>query len=613
MLNKKRRQFDFCPLTVALFALLSYGRIYFFHDVMWDDNCWLLASYSSSNLEEFLSTGFYELRRVPMGVFLYYLFSLHKSSDYPYIIWHSLNIACQVFSPVVLYFFIRNYFNGKRLLSFLIASSFAVFPLDYTLPYLTAVTYRLATLLTLVSFYLTGKALEKDKHNPLLVLSLLSSAISYYIFMEMTFVFEAARFFIIRSILIKKGLKGNELFRNAFRYWLPFMLSCLPLIIYKLTFKPYGLYEDVYQPTPLFFLKIHEHVKILRIFLFQQWRVLLGFIKDVSIFSFLAGVLALIITMVFLKIILAAKTKEVPEDIPKTQILLVFKEAFTLGFIFLVFPVFLLEFTGRRIETGFSSSHFNQAQIGYAIVIGLVIYFIYVWLVQSARITNNPAKVVFMARKEVLQFIIALTFGLGVFFNNLNLDLYFHGWKKQVQFWEKFTGRFPSIPEGATFMMDLREPYFDATDLDNGYDLEAVINLLYATTENPDDFRRYKVMTMVEFRPDMATKFKCNGDRKKKLNRKEKLNRITHFGLEELDPCTFIVVLYRNGEILVNREIIEKYPDVPYKLWIEKEFPKLPKPGHYIMRDKLQGFKPASSSRLLNLFHTDSNLTLKTG
>src|SRR4030066_2442096 len=100
-------------VVIAAIAIISYGRIYFFNDIVWDDNCWLLAAYASSNLEQFLNTGFYELRRVPMGAFLYYLFSLHKTTNHPYLIWHTINIIVQVITPVFLYLFIKGLFRGK--------------------------------------------------------------------------------------------------------------------------------------------------------------------------------------------------------------------------------------------------------------------------------------------------------------------------------------------------------------------------------------------------------------------------------------------------------------------------------------------------------------------
>ena len=99
----KRQEPDYFPLFIAFLAILSFGRIWFLRDVVWDDNCWLLSVYSTKNLEGFLNTGYVELRRVLHGTFVYYFLKIHKNSDYVYLIWHSINIFIQIASPVFLY------------------------------------------------------------------------------------------------------------------------------------------------------------------------------------------------------------------------------------------------------------------------------------------------------------------------------------------------------------------------------------------------------------------------------------------------------------------------------------------------------------------------------
>ena len=84
------------------------------------------------------------------------------------------------------------------------------------------------------------------------------------------------------------------------------------------------------------------------------------------------------------------------------------------------------------------------------------------------------------------------------------------------------------------------------------------MNLLYADSTNPEKFRRYKVFAFEEFKPEMMEKFRCN------QANEGKMERMTHFGKEELDPCKFIVVHYRNGELLVNKEIKKKHPGYPF-------------------------------------------------
>lgn len=578
----KRQEPDYFPFFIAFLAILSFGRIWFLRDVVWDDNCWLLSVYSTKNLEGFLNTGYVELRRVLHGTFVYYFLSIHKASDYVYLIWHSINIFIQVSAPVFLYLFLKNLFNGKRLLPFFVSLSYIIVPLDNTLPYVTAVNYRLATLLIIFSFYLTERALAKDKVRWFFIMSgLLSAAFSYYVFMEVTVVFEPIRLLVIGYIFYNKGIGRNSTAKKTLLCWAPFLFLCIPLIIYKLVFKPYGIYAGVYNTDFFFFLNWKEHIKIIKILLFQQWKFLLKYINDVKVWSILLGFIAALSVSPLFKKMLTDKMKEAFEsDDRPVEILCkgnyriplnLTVTSFILGALFLIFPILLLEFAEREIGLGFNSSHFNQLQIGYAIILGSLIYTLY--------------KLSCVSRLKLRYFnlFLAAVIGAGVFFNNLNLDLYFHSWEKQAQFWKSFTKRFPSLPENAAFMMDVRDfYYFDSADLDNSYDLEFAMNLLYANSTNSEKFRNYKVFAFEEFKPEMTEKFRCN-----QVN-EEKMERMTHLGKEELEPCKFIVVYYRNGELLVNREIKEKHPDIPYGRWLDKYFPELPEPVSYPLRHKFR-------------------------
>ena len=142
VMEKQKNKFDFLPYIIILFVILSYGRIFFLHDVFWDDNYCLRSVYASKNLEEFLNTGFVELRRISAGTILYYFFKIHKATDYVYVIWQSINILIQVVTPIFLYLFLKNLFKEKKTLAFFTAISFSVFPLNYTLPFLGAIIYR---------------------------------------------------------------------------------------------------------------------------------------------------------------------------------------------------------------------------------------------------------------------------------------------------------------------------------------------------------------------------------------------------------------------------------------------------------------------------------------
>lgn len=572
---------DLFPLFIALIVVLSYGRVFFLRDVFWDDNCWLLSEFSSRNLEQFLNTGFYEMRRALLGIFLHYFFNLHKTTDYAYLIWHSINMSIQILTPIFLYFFLKNLFREKQLPSLFIAVSLVVFPLDNTLPYLSAINYRIAILLSVISFYLTERALGRSSnHWPLFMLSLLISGLSCYVFMEATIVFEPARLFVIGYIFHKKGLDGKSLIKKSFKYCLPFFILCVPLVLYKLTYKSYGIYGGKYKTDIFFFLNWKEHAKLVRTFMFYQWKVLLGYIKDVKLWSILLSFLAASISFLMLKKFpsIVKSQLENADMLIRRYFKNEFKDAwhsvrivFLAGISFLVPAVLFIEFAGLEIGPGLNSSHFTLLQIGYAIVLGCLIYAFCTAFLNS------------YARLRLLSFFLAAVIGAGVFFNNLNLDMYFNSWEKQTQFWKLFTKRFPSLPENATFMMDARDPYYyDTPDLDNTYDLEYAMNLLYADSGDPAKFRRYKVVALEEISPAVL-KYECSQAGQREIARE------THFGKELLDTCKFIVVYYRDGELLVNREIKEKYPDIPYRMWLEKDFPKLPEPVSYPLMHKFYG------------------------
>lgn len=293
---------DLFPLFIALIAVLSYGRILFLRDVFWDDNCWLLSVYASKDLGEFLNTGWTEMRRVSQGTFFYYLFALHKNTDYFYLIGQAINLATQIITPVFLYLLINNLFEKRRLLSSFIAVSFIIVPLDNTLPYFSAMNYRLGGMLGIISFYLTERALAKDaSHWTPFIAAVLASIASHYIFIETSIAYEPARLLMIGYILSKKGVKGKSLMKRSFMYWSPFLLLCIPLVVYKLTYKQYGIYAGLYKTDMLFFLKWKEHIKVAVMLLLYQWKFSLQSISDVKVWSLALGMLTAITGIILLK------------------------------------------------------------------------------------------------------------------------------------------------------------------------------------------------------------------------------------------------------------------------------------------------------------------------
>jgi len=553
------------PAIIAVLALLSYGNIWFFRDVVWDDNCWLQSLYSSINLNDFLQTGFVELRRVPLGIFLYYFFKLHKTTDYFYEIWHTVNMITQIGTPVFLYLFIKNMFKNCSIPAFFIGISYTVLPLDYTLPYATVTSYRLSIMLGVLSFYLTEKAFIDEKPRWSLILTaLLVSGISYYVFLEGTIIFEPARLFVIWYILNKRNGVQQGVMKKAFVYWMPFFILCIPLGVYKLMFKPYGIYAGTYTTDPLFILNWKLNAKTIAYLMHVQWIQFAQKIGYAKISSFFTGLLGTIFSIYFTKNSILQQHE--PSGGSWKNIWQTVRPIFILGMLLFIPAILLLNFVGSYLGRAMNSSHATIVQFGYAVVTGVVLYLFY------AVSTGSHLK------NKIYRAIIVCIFGLGVFFNNLNLDLYFNAWKEQNKFWQAFEKRFPALPEKAKFMIDAKDRAGQLyTDLDNYYKLEFALNLLYARSDNPSDFRRYSVYTpdklQEHFNQETAT-----------------VERLTHFGKETADTRDMIIVKYKDGEIFINREIIKKYPDISYKKWADKELPELPRPVIYPLRQKLKGF-----------------------
>jgi hypothetical protein len=51
------------------------------------------------------------------------------------------------------------------------------------------------------------------------------------------------------------------------------------------------------------------------------------------------------------------------------------------------------------------------------------------------------------------------------------------------------------------------------------------------------------------------------------------INRATHYGADSLSAKEMTVVHYRDGRVLLNREILQHYPEVVYRAWADKDPP----------------------------------------
>ena len=555
--------------VIGILVILSYGRILFLHNIFEDDNCWLLSVYASNNLSDFLNTGFTELRRVPQGTFLYYFLKLHKTTDYAYWIWQSIILLIQIAFPIFLCLFAKNLFKGKQPLAFLIACSLIIYPIDTTIPVISNIGYRIGMMFTLISFYLTVKALTDNIRWTFLVFALVLSGISHYIFIEGTVALEPARLAVIGYIFYKQGLQSKLLIKKSLAIWSPFFILFIPLIIYKLVFKPYGVYEGMYSFSLSFVLDWQMQMKLLRMFLLHNWYTLSRNSSSfITFWTILLSISAIVIAYLFFR----WSSSSYNEDLRvikkgENNLFLMLKEniasiaiAFVLGVIFIIPPILMYEVAGRVPIFGVNSRHGIVLQFGYSLLLGSLLYVFYK--------TFYDIHSKFRGIKNL----IIIFIGLGVFYNNINLDLYFDSWQKQKQFWQVFTKQIPSLPEKATFFMDIQpdgaNPY--SINTDTSYDLELIINLLYARNDDPKFFRRYVVLA-----PDELQLIEKNIK-----NSIYSFERISHWGRDIINLNEMVTVIYTNKKLITNREVL-----LP-----QQNFSESYDPSFYPLRYKLKEF-----------------------
>jgi hypothetical protein len=560
------------PLLIITLALLSFGRTMTLHDVAWDDNCWLLSTYFTDNLHDFLDTGFYELRRVPMGILYYYYYSLHKLTDHAHLIWNVFNMIVQVISPLLIYVFINNVMKGRRLLAFLIAAGFIICPIDTTLPYYANINYRLGTLFCILSFYLTEKALAGKTSWALLLAAMASSAFPLYFLLETTLTLEPARLLLISYALSEKYPDRRMLIKKSLGSWLPFVMVCVPLIIYRLISKPYGIYSSTYTMDPYFFMNIKMHIKALRHLLFYNWFIFLRLIQHTGFWSIAAGAITFIITFMYSDRFIRGISDDTVSSGSgfKATWSRNWKEIrfiFILGLMLVVPPVMMYEFSGRVPAPGMEGRHGTILLFGYSIAFGSLLYCLYRTFLSAGKRQAKALTILFLS--------------FGVFFNNVNLDLYNMGEKYQKGFWRAFTARFPSLPDKASFLIDANanSPYYNA-DLEAYYELEFPLNMLYARSKSHDEFLNYRVYAISEGIRDEW-----------KQSSPMTFQRYSHAGKDTFISDRMIYIHYREGELLVNREILNKYPEVTYKMWLDKDPPRFSGTiPEYPLRYKLKGF-----------------------
>lgn len=586
------RQIRFYALAVLqsqsfwliLLALVTYGRIWQIRDVIWDDNAWLLSIFSTQTLHDFLKIGFHDLKREPLGVALYYLFSLYRDTDVFFVAWHGLDLFLAALTPVFLYLLILRVFKDRRL-AFFSGIALIIFPLDYTMGFASAINYRVALFLTLVSLTLSVYVVKGAIHRHLLlVCSLFAAGLSQYVFLEASLTLEPTRLLMFAYMAGGAQWYRSVHLRSALRKWTPFLLLPIPLIVYKLSASTSGIHAGLYHLDIHHLIDARQYALSLAHFLFFPWVVLglnAGGLPTGSVF--VATVAALLLTVILFRMF--GRTPEAyrggNSDIDAAKPVSEWTMAHIILFaLIMIVPVFLLfQLVGRPISWGMDSSHAALCQPGYALIWGSL--FTRFW----ASRKNKPDW--HNAGRRAFAVSMGLIAGVGIFFSNLNIDQYYRSWQEESRFLGEFLGRFPQLPERAFIIMDVHghDLYSDI----NLYDIEFPLNLLYAQTTSSTDFYRHKIITAEDFRQFAAAPVEAQ------RSGKIKIMRASDYGVERVDTNRLIFVYYRDGRLLVNQEIAEKFPAVGYHSWLDRKLPESgPAVSSFPLRQKFF-FAPGTS------------------
>ena len=560
---------DYFPFFIGFIAAISYFRILFLNDVFMDDHCWVQVIFTSNNIIDFLDAGALLLRRVPQGVAFYPIWMLFKNTDHAFIIVHLITIVIQIITPVFLYLLIYNLFKNK-MTAFIIAAILLIYPIDTTVPVITILPYRLGLMFSIISFYLTQRALAENIRWFYLIIAVLISTVSHVFLVESTIALEPGRLFMIGLILYNKGYKKNEIIINSLKYWSPFLLICIPVVLYKLFYKPYGIYEGTYNTDVLLLLDWKFHARYLAMLLGGNWFYLLVKIKYLSYWSVISGLIVFFSTYFMLKKY-AFKSGFVvngqfdnfslsEEKGSKTS----FNIIIMFGLLLLIPVVILYEVAGRKMGVGFDSRHGCLMQFGHALIFGGLICIIVNILFKTLKL-----------KKQIITLLMASLLGLGAFFINLNLDQYFKIWDLEKQFYSAFLERFPSLPENSNFMFDFQIKIPLGVKVIH-YEAEHVINMLYAESKRPEEFRKHKVTERYvnNYQNEYPDIFE----------------ETAHHGKDIYITKELIVIRWQPGEFLVNSEIVKKYPQIVYKSIADKDFPLLPPVSSYPLREKMNSF-----------------------
>jgi hypothetical protein len=568
---------------IGAVTVVCFWKIFLINDVIWDDNCWLQSVYSTNSRQDFVDTGWAQLRRPLVGSYLYFLFWPYRHTDFFFPIWHSLSLLTQLVSAIFLFLFVRDLFKNTHL-ALLTALFFLAYHLDQTLPYASATNYRVGLALSTVSLYLTVRACAEKTHWGLLLVAALCALIAHSVFIELALALEPGRLAAIAYCLHRRGEGGFDLIKKTLGHFLPFLALGLPLVAFKFTTKPFGIYQGSYIADPWFFLKwksiSHEILKLI----FSDWFSLrklsrygdiLSFVTLPVTVGFFVHALRNLRTKPFMPVLAKTGSNPLPQNGTSTRPS-VTTIIFITGLLFLLPPLLMVKYAGMSfyILGAQDNAHAIFGQIGLAILAGLIATLILSW---SAKREDWIKRTCALA--------IACILGLGVYYNNIVIDLFRDSSQRQVLFWKRFTDRFPTLPNTADFLFDVDDqaPY---SDLRGHFDFEINLNLLYLRSTDYSQFRKYRVFVMEEYRNT------ANARKTAQLD-DTPIERNTQWGHETLDPKRFVVVRYRNGELLVNEEIKQHQKNdrgIPYGNWLDHKTPTPLPASDYPLRHKVPGF-----------------------
>lgn len=584
------------PAILIILSSLAFLRVWFVRDIIWDDNFWAETIYVCQSYDCFFDVGFSGIVRSQLAPYTYFLFWLYRYTDYFYVFWHGIDTLTSLASPLLLYFFLKNLLPKKQELAFFSAAAFVVFYLDQTLGFTAAANYRIGLMLTILSFYLTERGLrENGARMGYLAFAAICAVLSHSVFIEATLALEPARGLAIAYLVRSRMTGARPVWRWTLRYWYLFVLLTFPIVEYKLLYKPYGLYGHMYGIDPLFFLDWRTTLLAAAHYLQFSWFVILQHLDQVSVTSWILGAIAsvgayfILYRMKWLPVFGKLRTELAshPADHILRSAWRADKKFLLFGATAFLFPVAFFQVVSRPPLTNMEtySSHAVIAQMGYGMLAGWLIAIAY-----RASILRNK-------RDPWMKYFVAAFFGAGVFFNSATIDQFLESWTVQNRFWTAFTQRFPSVPDGKHFIFDVPKLPVLYSDTNNVYSLEFQLNLLYATSVAPSPFRRVTASEIEVWGQralgamyDVARRNAAQGD-ENVISVNQPITARTFFGDETIKSEDFIFVRYRDGELLVNEEISEKYPSIWYKSWLNQlSFPDLPAPPpSYPLRYKMRG------------------------